>query len=102
MTKPIWKAANVYINNAPNRAFVIVNAWPGATIADCGEATPENMANAQRMAASNELMRALTFALQNIEEIAIPLADAAGRVTSLNRAAEVAREALALAKGHQP
>lgn len=60
-TKGPFKAVSAFIANAPNRALVAVGGWGGPNIADCGEDSPETMANARLFAAAPELLEACKY-----------------------------------------
>jgi hypothetical protein len=61
-----YKAVDAFINNAPNRALVAVDGWGGEVVADCGEATPENLARAALFAAAPELLAAIQQAEKHL------------------------------------
>lgn len=54
-----WTLKNIFVNNAPNRAIVTQNYWGAPTLADCGEATPENLANARLISKAPALVEEL-------------------------------------------
>ena len=59
----------------------------------------ESLANKRLIAAAPDLLDALAWALKNLEEVAIPLANKHGRVTSMTECVVQARAALAKAEG---
>jgi len=56
-------------------------------------------ANARLIAAAPDLLAALQWAAKNLKEVAIPMAEGHGHVTSLDSALERALAALAKAQG---
>lgn len=53
-----WEASHVFIENKPNRTIITQREWGGRTIADLGETSAVNPANAALIAASPNLLAA--------------------------------------------
>jgi len=54
-----WIAADVFVNNSPNRLIVRQAKYGGDVVADLGHTEHANMSNAQLIAAAPELLAAL-------------------------------------------
>jgi len=54
-----WIAADVFVNNSPNRLILRQAKYGGDVVADLGDTDHANMANARLIAAAPDLLEAL-------------------------------------------
>lgn len=80
-----WIAADVFVNNSPNRLIVRQAKYGGDVVSDLGDTEHANMANARLIAAAPELLAALRLMLREYEALSFeqperwPTAAAAAR-----------------------
>jgi len=58
-----WIAADVFVNNSPNRLILRQTKYGGDVVLDLGDTEHANMANARLIAAAPELLDALVLLL---------------------------------------
>jgi len=85
-----WIAADVFVNNSPNRLILRQAKYGGDVVADLGDTEHANMANARLIAAAPELLAALRD---------IVTASSANCGDSLANAIQTGRAAIAKAGG---
>jgi hypothetical protein len=67
-TQGPWIAADVFVNNAPNRLILRQAKYGGDVVADMGNTEDANIANARLIAAAPDLLDALQNIVNRISE----------------------------------
>ena len=92
-----WIAADVFVNNSPNRLILRQAKYGGDVVLDLGDTEHANMANARLIAAAPELLDALRKLL--FEHDAISMQHDGTIDDRWPYAARIARSAIAKAEG---